>query len=196
MLDRVHDDAERWDARHRTTGTPTPQPPDVLVGRPDLVALLPTAGSAIDVACGLGAQTLWLAERGLHVVALDVSPVAIASVDDAAAAAGLSDRVDAAVTDLDSGLPLEPSEVDVLVCQRFRQPTLYPRFVDRLRPTGIGIVTVLCEVGADSPGMFHAPPGELVASFDRPDTTILHHDEGAGHATVVFRRRSDRAPTG
>lgn len=184
----MHDDAERWDARHREAATATPQPPDALLERPDLVALIPTSGVALDVACGLGAQTLWLAGRGLRVIALDVSPVAIASVVDAAATAGMSDRIDAAVTDLDAGLPLEPGSVDVVVCQRFRQPALYPRFVDLLRPAGVGIVTVLSQVGADSPGMFHARRGELLAAFDRPDTNVLHHDEGAGQATVVFLR--------
>ena len=185
----MHDDAERWDARHRNAGPPTPQPPDALVARPDLVPLLPTTGTAIDVACGVGAQTLWLAARGLRVVALDVSPVAIASVVQAATIGGVSARVDVRATDLDAGLPLEPAGVDVVVCQRFRQPALYPQLVDRLRPAGIGIVTVLCEVGADSAGPFHAPPGELLAAFDRPDTDLLHHDERAGQATVVFRRR-------
>lgn len=184
----MHDDAERWDARHRDARTPTPQPPDALLGRPDLVERLPASGVALDVACGLGAQTLWLAGRGLHVVALDVSPVAVAAVVDAAATAGLSDRIDAAVADLDAGLPLGPGSVDVVVCQRFRQPALYLRFVDVLRPAGIGIVTVLSEVGADAPGTFHAPPGELLEAFDRPDTNVLHHDERAGQATVVFRR--------
>jgi hypothetical protein len=141
------------------------------------------------VACGLGGQTLWLAGRGLHVVALDVSPVAIATVVESAAAAGLSGRVDARVTDLDAGLPPEPATVDVIVCQRFRQPALYPQFADRLRPGGIGLVTVLSEVGTDSPGVFHAPPGELPAAFDRPDIDVLHHDERAGQASIVFRRR-------
>ena len=184
----MHDDAQRWDARHRDAGPATPQAPDALVERPELVGLLPTTGTAIEVACGLGSQTLWLAGRGLSVVAFDVSPVAISAVVESAAGSGLSDRVDARVIDLDDGLPPEPAAVDVVVCQRFRQPALYPRLVERLRPDGIGIVTVLSEVGADSPGVFHAPPGELLEAFDRPDTDVLHHDERAGQASVVFRR--------
>ena len=150
--------------------------------------MLPTTGTAIDVACGVGAQTLWFARRGLRVVALDVSRVAIAAVVEAAANAGLSDRIEATVDDLDRGLPLESVAVDVIVCQRFRQPALYPRMVDVLRPGGIGIVTVLSEVGADAPGLFHAPPGELLAAFDHPGINVLDHDEGAGESTVVFRR--------
>lgn len=184
----MHDDAARWNARYRDADAPTPRPPDVLVERADLAVLLPTSGTALDVACGLGAQTLWLAERGLRTVALDVSPVAIDAVADAAAAAGISDRVAAAVVDLDAGLPTEPATVDVLVSQRFRQPSLYGDFVERLAPGGVAIVTVLCEVGADSPGPFHAPAGELAAAFDRPHIEVLHHDERDGQATIVFRR--------
>ena len=184
----VLDDAARWNARYLDADAPMPRPPDALVERADLASLLPTTGTALDVACGLGAQTLWLAERGLRVVALDVSPVAIAAIADAAAAAGLADRVAAAVVDLDAGLPTEPATVDVLVCQRFRQPALYAEFLERLAPGGVGIVTVLCEVGADSPGTFHAPPGELAAAFDGPGIEVLHHDERDGQATIVFRR--------
>lgn len=185
----MHDDAERWDARYRNAGRPAPQPPDALIERPDLVALLPTSGTAIDVACGLGAQTLWLAGRGLDVTAYDVSPIAVTAVTEAAGAAGLSARVEASVADLDVGLPAHPAVAEVLVCQRFRQPVLYEQFVERLAPGGVGIVTVLSTVGAESPGPFHAPPGELLTAFDRHDTDVLHHAEDGGRATVVFRRR-------
>ncbi len=34
-------------------------------------------GTALDVGCGEGADAIWLAERGWHVTALDVSPVAL-----------------------------------------------------------------------------------------------------------------------
>lgn len=38
-----------------------------------LEVFLPGSGSAIDLGCGAGRGTLWLLERGLHVVAVDVS---------------------------------------------------------------------------------------------------------------------------
>src|SRR5882724_1266274 len=49
--------------------------PQVLV---ENVHLLPTHGRALDVACGLGAGSIFLARHGLKVVAWDISPVAIA----------------------------------------------------------------------------------------------------------------------
>jgi SAM-dependent methyltransferase len=180
------DDAARWDARYRSAAVSRPTAPEGLRGSTDLLDLIPTSGTAIDIACGAGAQSLWLATHGLHVTALDVSPVAIDLLVEAAAASGLGSRVDARVTDLDDGLPADPGAVDVVVCQRFRQPALYADIVERLRPGGLAIVTVLSVVGTDTPGPFHAPPGELVLAF--ADLELLHHAEGDGVATIVGRR--------
>lgn len=180
----MHHDATRWDDHYRSATPPGPLAPDA---RADVIELLPRTGVAIDIACGLGSQSLWLARRGLEVVALDVSPIAIDALRAAAHAAGLADRIDARMTDLDVGLPAEPMTADVIVCQRFRQPSLYTEIADRLAVGGIAIVTVLSEVGTDSPGPFHAPPGELVAAFD--EFEILDAREGDGVATIVARRR-------
>ena len=182
----MHDDAARWDDRYRSASPRGSLAPEPLAERGDLAELVPTAGLAIDIACGLGRQSLWLAQRGLHVVALDVSPVAVELLRAAATEAGLGRLVDARVTDLDAGLPAEPSVADVIVCQRFRQPALYPLIAQRLAVGGIAIVTVLSETGAVAPGPFHAPPGELVEAFAGLD--LLYASEGDGVATIVASR--------
>lgn len=183
----MHDDATRWDDRYRSATPPVPLAPDAVGTRADLLELLADTGVAIDIACGLGSQSLWLAQRGLHVVALDVSPRAIDALRAAADSSGLGDRIDARVTDLDIGLPAEPTAADLIVCQRFRQPAIYAQIAERLVVGGIAIVTVLSEVGADSPGPFHAPQGELDAAF--PGLDVLDAHEGDGEATIVARRR-------
>lgn len=189
MMAAMHQDAARWDARHRTSAPGVARPPDVLVDRPELLALIPRSGTALDIACGTGAQSLWLAARGLSVTALDVSPVAVDLTNTAAARAGL-DTVDAIAIDLDGGLPHRPSPVDVIVCQRFRQPDLYGPMIDRLRPGGIAVVTVLSEVDMDtSAGPFHAPAGELRSAFTRDDTEIVLDVEAEGTASVVVIKR-------
>jgi SAM-dependent methyltransferase len=48
------------------------------------------AGRALDVGCGEGADAIWLASRGWHVTALDVSLVALERARAAAADAGIS----------------------------------------------------------------------------------------------------------
>ncbi len=183
----MHDDAARWDDRYRSALPPEPLAPEPLDLRADLLDSIPLSGVAIDVACGLGRQSLWLAHRGLDVVALDVSPTALQALGAAAVAAGVANRICTHLVDLDAGLPTEPASVAVVVCQRFRHPTIHPQIVQRLAPAGVAIVTVLSVVGADSPGPFHAPPGELAAAFAELD--LLYEHEGQGVATVVARRR-------
>lgn len=190
----MESDRERWDERHRAGPTVTPAPPEAVAARPDLLALVPTAGRALDVACGSGATTVWMAGHGLSVLAVDVSPVALDRVRAAAAAAGVERRVETVRHDLDDGLPAAGvrgsagCRFDVVVCQRFRAPHLYGPLVEVLAPEGIGVVTVLSRVGRDGEvGPFHAPAGELLRAFDRPDVELLEAVEADGLASVVLR---------
>jgi SAM-dependent methyltransferase len=180
-------DQQRWDDRYAGRDLAEPTPPDALAAA-DLTGLVPTTGHALDVACGLGAQSVWLAQRGLEVVSLDVSNVAIDATRRLAAAHQLEQRVDARQVDLDAGLPADVSGLDTVVCQRFRGVDLYPQLVDRLRVGGLLVLTVLSEVGADSPGPFHAPPGELIDAFTPLRVDVIHHVEADGQASLVAHR--------
>ncbi len=189
----MESDGTRWDDRYADHRPAAPAPPEVLEGDDGLTGRLPSDGRALDVACGTGAQSLWLAGRDLDVVALDVSTRAVELTRTAAAAAGLADRIEARVHDLDDGLPDDLGRFDVVVCQRFRDPRLYGAIADALQPGGIAIVTVLSAVGLEGePGPFHAPAGELRAAFTSPALEMLVDREAAGVASVVVQRSSDR----
>jgi SAM-dependent methyltransferase len=189
----MDEDRARWDLRYadRTDGpVASPEAPEALrlIGE-ELLEQLPTTGLALDVACGTGAQTVWLARRGMRVVAVDVSPIAIDLTEAAAREHGVGHLVDARVHDLDAGLPTDASSVALLVCQRFRGRDLYPQIVDALDVGGIGIVTVLSAVGLDGqPGEFHAPAGELVNAFGSADVDIVAAAERDGVASIIVRR--------
>lgn len=177
-------DRERWDARHAAGPPTTPAPPAALLGREHL---LPVAGRALDVACGRGAVAVWLARRGLTVDAVDVSAVGVEAGAALAERSGCADRVRWWRHDLDAGLPV-PDRYDVVVCQRFRDPMLYPELARRLVPGGLLVVTVLSEAGA-GPGPWRAPAGELAAAFAALD--VLVHREADGEASIVARSRPD-----
>lgn len=182
------DDAARWDGRYSDHATPVvPSPPDAFADA-ELIERVPTVGTALDIACGLGAQTVWLAQRGLHVTSLDVSGEAVRRVDAAARSQRMADRVSVRVADLDDGLPGDLGVFDMVVCQRFRDPMIYASMVAHLRPGGLLVVTVLSRTGATNPGAFHAPGGELRASFDRDDCTVLHHREADGQESIIVER--------
>lgn len=178
-----------WDERFARSGVGRPGPPSVLVGREDLV---PTSGRALDVACGRGTVAVWLAQRGLTVDALDASPAGLALGRELAAAEGV--EVAWHEADLDSGLPfaelhhppsLRPPRYDVVVCQRFRDPLLYPTLAGLLAPGGLLVITVLSSVG-DTGGRFRAGPGELSGAFGHLD--VIVDEEGGGEAHLVARR--------
>jgi SAM-dependent methyltransferase len=78
--------APEWDARYRERDGA------MWSGRPNgrLVAEVAglTPGRALDVACGEGADAVWLAQRGWTVTAIDVSEVAISRAREASHPAG------------------------------------------------------------------------------------------------------------
>jgi SAM-dependent methyltransferase len=176
-------DRLRWDARYTAQGPP----PVGAVGPPDILArhadLFPTAGAALELACGQGTAAVWLARRGLEVWGLDVSPVAVGQARDLAQRSGVGDRCRFDVADFDDGLPAGPP-VDVVLCHRFLDRRLDRAIIGRLKPGGLLAVVVLSEVGA-APGPFRAAAGELPAAF--PDLHALASGEGRGHAWLLAR---------
>jgi len=178
------DDQERWDERYRNaTLSSRDDPPAVPELFASVEALFPTSGAAVDVACGLGRTSVWLALRGLHVLGVDVSPVAIDRAKAYAARAGVAATCKFRVYDLDDGLPDGPP-ADLIVCHLFRSPGLDDQLIERLTPGGILAVACLSEVG-HGPGRFRARAGELRKAFGKLD--ILASHEGGGHAWVVAR---------
>ncbi len=174
-------DRIRWDAAYAD------RQPDMAPALPQVLSahagLFPASGSALDVACGTGRAAVWLAQRGLQVWGLDVSPVAITQAKQAAAFHRVAERCRFDVADLDEGLPAGPP-VDVVLCHRFRDPKLYPALAARLRPGGLLAICVLSEVGA-APGRFRAVPGELRTQFTGLQAIAEH--EGDGEAWLLAR---------
>jgi SAM-dependent methyltransferase len=183
----VRDDAERWNARWQDRTPGEPCPPKGLLDE----EVPPVGGRCLDVACGMGEVTVWAAQRGFRVVALDASEVAVDSLRTSVADVGLEDLVDARVHDLDDGLPDDLTGACALViCQRFRDVALYPQLVAALESGGVLVVTVLSRVGILGPaGPFHAPAGDLALGFRDLDVDILRIVEEDGEATLVARRR-------
>ncbi|OBH02772.1 SAM-dependent methyltransferase [Mycobacterium sp. E2699] len=177
-------DRRRWDDKYAAQGPPpvgAVDPPDLLVRH---AAAFPTAGPALDLACGRGFGAVWLARRGLQVWGYDVSPVAIDQAREVARGAGVGGRCHFEVFDLDDGLPAGPP-VAVILCHRFRDPRLDRAIVERLAPGGLLAIATLSEVGA-APGPFRAAAGELPAAFAELEQVAT--GEGHGQAWLLARR--------
>jgi 2-polyprenyl-3-methyl-5-hydroxy-6-metoxy-1,4-benzoquinol methylase len=173
------EDRRRWDGRYTARGAPDPEgvgPPLVFASHADE---FPTAGTALDIACGQGEVSVWLARRGLDVIGLDISPVAIGSAGELAGRHAVADRCRFGVVDLDGGLPAGPS-VDVVVCHRFFDRRLNRVLAQRLAPGGLLAIATLAG------GQFGADAGELRIAFAGLEVIA----EGTGQGVVWLLARS------
>lgn len=93
-----------WEQHYATVDTEWGTRPNaVLVA--EVTRLADAPGRALDLGAGHGGDALWLAGRGWHVTAVDVSATALSRVSDAAGRAGLSGRIVAERHDLTVSLP-------------------------------------------------------------------------------------------
>src|ERR1700731_1549028 len=93
-----HVDSQRWDERYSATGFVWARGPNQFVAA-ELAGLPP--GRAVDLAAGEGRNTVWLAERGWRVTAVDFSRVGLEKGRKLGAAPGVNDpQVDWIVADL------------------------------------------------------------------------------------------------
>jgi len=96
--------------------------------------LLPTTGMALDLASGLGANAIFLAELGLAVTAWDISDVAIVKLTAYAVRQGLNINACQEKIVADS---FTESSFDVIVVSRFLDRTLSDAIIGALKPDGL-----------------------------------------------------------
>jgi SAM-dependent methyltransferase len=177
------EDRRRWDEKYASRG-PAPvdavDPPSIFKPYADV---FPTTGRGQDLACGQGLAVVWLARRGLTVLGLDISAVAIGQARDLAQRSGVGHRCRFAIWDLDDGLPDGPP-VDVVLCHKFRDSRLDRAIIERLAPGGLLAIASLSQIGS-TPGPYRATRGKLLAAFAELDP--IASGEGGGYAWLLAR---------
>jgi SAM-dependent methyltransferase len=153
---------QRWDERYRGA-TAAPEPAAVLR---EWAHLVPSSGSALDLACGLGGNALWLAKRGLEVCAWDLSPVAIGQLRTTAHRLELP--VTAEVRDL-TARPPAPRSFDLICVVHFLDRDLAPKIAAALNPGGLLFYQTFTREAAGDRGpsnpAFRLAPNELLTLF-------------------------------
>jgi 2-polyprenyl-3-methyl-5-hydroxy-6-metoxy-1,4-benzoquinol methylase len=96
--------------------------------------LLPDSGVALDIACGLGANACFLAERGLVTTAWDISEVAIAKLQQTALSEDLSIKSEAHEITQNS---FNESSFDIIIISRFLDRSLSKEIISALKPGGL-----------------------------------------------------------
>lgn len=181
-------DREHWDARYREASPSGGPAPEWLAA---FAPEWPARGRALDVAAGRGRIALWLAARGLRVLAADISPVGLAQARDAARSAGL--ELETLPIDLEREA-LPPGPFDVITCFHYLQRDLFPALIERLSPGGFLCVEIATtgnlERHAPPSRRFLLEPGEL-PHLCAPLETV-HSEEGWFDDRCVARAAARR----
>lgn len=125
-LNMAQKDKEKWDSKHLTAPIPN-TPIDLIIN----YAKLAKGKQALDIACGMGRHSKYLASEGFEVDALDISSTAIESLQ------GL-ENINAKEVDFDT-YTLEENKYDLIVCTYFLERSLFPQIEKALRVGGIFI---------------------------------------------------------
>ncbi len=113
----LNEDRDKWDQRY-SQGEPEPSDPDPLLYS---YRHLLTGGRALDIAAGLGGNALFVAEQGYAVDAVDISPVALQRLNQAARVGDLP--VNCIEADLDT-YPIPEETYDLVLIFQFFAPSL------------------------------------------------------------------------
>lgn len=121
---------EKWNTRYRAQEI-SPSPCSVLTQH---AALLPHRGLALDLACGLGGNAIFLAQRGLDCDAWDIADVAIEKLASRSHNENLN--INTTCRDVSSG-NIPENHYDVVIVSYFLDRSLLHKLAQSLKPGGL-----------------------------------------------------------
>jgi tellurite methyltransferase len=178
---------EKWDTRYRDANEPGP-PATVLN---ENLHLLPHDGIALDLACGLGANSLLLAERGLKTYAWDMSAVAIEKLRTIAV-----DRKLPIIADVKDVLheSFPAAHFDVIIVTHYLERALNQAIINALKPGGLLFYQTFTRTAVSAEGPqkdeWRLADGELLTMF-KPLRPLVYREEGRiGDRDLGFRNKA------
>ncbi|GGU49451.1 methyltransferase [Streptomyces albospinus] len=153
-----------------------------------------TPGTALDLGCGEGADTVWLAGQGWRVTAVDVSRVALGRAAGQAAAAGVADRVDWQWHDLAESFP--EGSFDLVSAQFLHHPSEIFREKILRRASGAvapgGVLLIVGHAGFPA----WEEHGHEEAHFPTPDEVLAALALAEGEWEVQLSEEHERIQNG
>jgi SAM-dependent methyltransferase len=151
-------------------------------------------GSALDLGCGTGGDTIWLARHGWQVTAVDISATAVDRVRERSRELDLGDRVTAEQYDLARTFP--SGEFDLVSAQYLHTPFTLPRSsvlrtaAHALRP---GARLLIVDHGSTAPWSWNGDPD---AHYPTPTETAAELDLDPRRWSILRADTPRRRATG
>lgn len=179
------DAREKWDAIYGEKQQMPAPPSRVLLENRHL---LPERGEALEIACGLGGNAVFLAEQGLAMTAWDLSSIAASRLQDYARSRGLPIQCEA--RDVVQKPPL-PGSFDVIAVAHFLDRLVIPQIIAALRPSGLVFyqsftLSRVTETGPSNPE-YRLGDNELLRLFYSLKILVYREEGRVGDLSRGFR---------
>ncbi len=152
-----------WETRYRQGDGPVGETPHEWLVQ--ATWRLPRRGRALDIACGMGRDTIWLARWGLCVHGVDFAATALAEARRRAARAGVLERTAFIQADL-TRFYFPPRYYDVIIGFSYWERDILPEVRDAVKPGGFIVYETLNiywkHTRPDVDERFLLQPGELL----------------------------------
>lgn len=182
-------DRDKWNERYRSGNADRDARPARVLE--ENAHLLPRGGTALDLACGLGGNALFLARRGLDTHAWDIAEEALLRVARAARRDGIELSLQARDV---TARPPDPESFDVIVVSRFLVRELAPALIRALRPGGLLFYQTFSReaVSDDGPRRpeFRLAPNELLRLFAGLHMLVYREEGTAGDTARGWRNEA------
>ena len=176
--------ALKWNRRYKTMQLP--EPSQVLA---TFTHLLPPSGTALDLACGLGANALLLARHGLETYAWDYAETALKSLRTSAQSEHLQIQIE--LRDIVISPP--PANMfDVIVVCHFLDRSLVPALMQALKPNGLLFYQTFTRNATFGPknDEFRLAQNELLHLFNKLQIIVYREEGNIGDIRQGFRNEA------
>lgn len=191
-MDTTQKIKDKWNQLHSNAGDRFPEPCTVLK---NTSYLLPAAGTALDIACGLGGNALYLAQCGLQTTAIDISEVGIGRLQKQASLRNLSIQAVVAAADCDYFMNTGHDPFDVIAVSNYLDRDLFRVLPSLLKSEGLLFYQTFVkdkadpEIGPSNP-QYLLDVNELLALTATLECRLFYDLGSTGQLTEGLRNQS------
>ncbi|MEB1807373.1 MAG: methyltransferase domain-containing protein [Bacillaceae bacterium] len=186
------DSRQKWNQKYKNRlqemELPLPNP------RLQLLSQYFTGGLALDLACGLGANSLYLAQQNYEVEAVDVSDVAIEHLKQQSLRQSLN--IHPSVMDLTAkGLfHKKEKEFDLIVITYYLDRSIFQIIPSIMKDNGFFFMETIYRSPHNKQNVsaqYKLEPGELLSTFTDANWHVLFYEENEseGRQTIFVRKK-------